>query len=106
VLVPPAEVAIDAEYVELAMTNGTGATTVVANPEKPAVLVGVFAVGCGAGAAVGVVPDVGFTDCTTREVTLAAAERGLVFGVAEVEFGCSDCTEGAELTSDVEVSMR
>ena len=104
-LVPPAEVTADAEYVEVEMTNGLGVTAAVADLEAPSVLVGVFGGGCEAGAAAGVVLAVDFTDCTTVEVTPVTVEAGVTLAVAEKDFDCSVSAECAESMNDVEVSV-
>ena len=80
---PPAEVTTDAEYVELAMTNGAGATAAV-DLEELSVLAGMLCVGCEAGAAIGV----------------------LILVVTEEDSDWRGSAEGAESTCDVEVSVR
>ena len=102
---PPAEVTTDAEYVELAMTNGAGATA-AADLEEPSVLAGVLGIGCEAGAAIGVVVTADFTDCGTVEATLVTVEAVLTFAVTEEDSDWGGFAAGAESTCDVEVSVR
>ena len=84
IVVPLAEATTEAE---LAITNGEGATAVFA---------GATGAGCEAGAAVGVILAADFTDWAATEAAIVVVEVGLTFSVAE----------GAELTCDVEVSVR